>query len=93
MWNQIDLQEERERELKLAVGCSSLLSQGSMSPTTFFCHSPPHDRTRPGQPTLEPFWKMLAAAALAPEKVSIALATEITQVQGTEQVVTWSLLE
>ena len=68
------------------------LAKGSMSLTTFFCHSPSHDRRRPGQPTLELFWKMLTAAALAPEKVSIALATEITQVQGTEQVVTWSLL-
>lgn len=43
--------------------------------------------------SLELFWKMLTAAALAPEKVAIALTTEITQVQGTEQVATWSLLE
>ena len=69
-----------------------VLAKGSLCLTTFCCHSPSHDRTRPGQPTLELFWKMLTAAALAPEKVSIALTTEITQVQGTEQVVTWSLL-
>ena len=69
-----------------------MLAKGSLCLTTFCCHSPSHDRTRPGRPTLELFWKMLTAAALAPEKVSIALTTEITQVQGTKQVVTWSLL-
>ena len=119
MWNQIDLQEGRERELSWLWGVPLLflkhacvcvcvcvcvcartrahvgmrvLAKGSLCLTTFCCHSPSHDRTRPGQPTLELLWKMLTAAALAPEKVSIALTTEITQVQGTKQVGTWSLL-
>lgn len=66
--------------------------KGQLVPRKFLLPLPVPDRTRPGQPTLELFWKMLTAAALAPEKVSIALTTEITQVQGTEQVATWSLL-
>lgn len=54
--------------------------------------TPSHDHTRPGQPALGLFWKMLTATALVPKKVSMALTTEITQVQGTKQVATWSLL-
>lgn len=73
--------------------CTQVLTKGSTPLPTFGCHSvtPSHDRTKPGRPGPELFWKMLTAAALAPEKVSMALTTEITRVQGTKQVATWSL--